>query len=170
MPKITRKEASWKPVKAVDLRRVGSEFGTCCRCGKQGLRYVHIVENKAGDCLEVGRECAIRLYSGYGAEQAQRRLRRLWGRRSRWPNRKWKKNARGNYVLSFPHENQKVRVTVFPDQFQGGWRFCIALGGDSPSFSKQQFNSIEDAKLGAFDECVEVFGWDAEPAAAKRFP
>jgi hypothetical protein len=64
MPKIIRK-SDWKPHKVVDLQSVGDDRGTCSRCGKRGLRFVHTLKNLAGDRLEVGSECATRLCSDY---------------------------------------------------------------------------------------------------------
>jgi len=73
----------WQPVRATDLRAAGSPPGTCERCGRTNIRFIHLISHATlGESL-VGSECARRLCFGYSPEREEARLRKLWQRQSR---------------------------------------------------------------------------------------
>jgi hypothetical protein len=150
-------KTGWQPIRATDLQAAGTGPGTCDRCGRRDLRFLHTVHNLDEGELQVGSECARRLCYGYSPEREEQRLRNLWARRSRWLTRNWGTSWKGNETLTFKHEGKTVRVTVFPGNF-GGWSYCIAFRGD-PLYPSGSFLTADAAKLDAFDRVAVVAGW-----------
>lgn len=153
----TRTKTGWHPVRASDLKVTGTWPGTCGRCGRRDLRFLHTVADPDGTEHHVGSECARRLCYGYSPEREEGRLRNLWQRRSRWLTRNWGRSWNGNETLTFPTDGHAVRVTVFAGRF-GGWSFCVGYGDDRV-FAPRAFESVDEAKLAAFDEVARVAGW-----------
>jgi hypothetical protein len=149
------KNVGWCPVRAVDLRHTGTEPGTCQRCGRHDLRFVHTLEDTSGGRLDVGAECARRLCQGYVPHAEERRLRNLWGRRSRWLLRDWYTSYKGNDTLAFLQGRKRVRVTIFPVKF-GGFQVCIAVAGQAPNYSPIAYKTTEEAMLAALDWLVDM--------------
>lgn len=151
-------KTGWHPVKAVDLFTLGAATGTCDRCHRTDLRFVHTVEHPTEGQLKVGCECAKRLCHGYPAAKEEARLRNLWSRRSKWLTRNWATSWKGNQTLKFDHDGKAIRVTIFPGNC-GGWSYCLAVGGMPPSFSPGNTATADEAKLSAFDRLAEVLDW-----------
>lgn len=153
---VTSTKTGWQAIRAIDLRATGEEPGTCQRCGRHDLRFLHTVDHPDEGHLQVGCECARRLCYGYAPEREEHRLHNLWSRRSRWLTRNWGQSRKGNETLKFKHEGETVRVTIFPDGF-GAFGYCIAVGG-TPFYS-EKFATADAAKLGAFDALADTCGW-----------
>jgi len=159
MPKLVTKTA-WQPIRATDLRLTGAEPGTCERCGRRDLRFLHVVKHPNGGQLTVGCECAKRLCYGYDPERAENRLRNLYARRSRWLTRNWATSRKGNETLKFNHEGETVWVTIFADKRDPKLFCCsISVDGGKPFFPSGNFVSADVAKLAAFDQLAETCEW-----------
>jgi hypothetical protein len=59
-----------------------------------------------------------------------------------WLDRNWRISRNGNSVLKY----QGKRITVFPSQFDDGYRVCV--GG---VFEQKTYNTEDEAKMAAFD-------------------
>src|SRR5688500_13784538 len=121
----TTTKTDWRPVQAIDLRAAGLGPGTCDRCGKRNLRFLHTVAHPTEGQRQVGSECARRLCGGYDPERKEAQLRKRWENRSRWLTRNWGRSWNGNPTLTFRHGGKVVRVTVYPGR-SGGWSYCVA--------------------------------------------
>jgi hypothetical protein len=150
-------KTGWRPILAIDLLTAGNAPGTCERCGRCDLRFLHTVAHADGRELRVGCECARRLYHGYSPEREEGRLRNLWARRCRWLTRNWGTSWKGNETLTFCHKGETVRVTVFADE-SGAWAYCISVD-DQRMFSPTKFASPDAAKLAAFDMFAAAAEW-----------
>lgn len=158
MPIVARRtKTGWRPLRCTDLRIAGGEPGHCERCGRNDLRFLHVVSHPDSGKLAVGSECAKRLCHGYDPDRAEGRLRNLWARRSRWLTRNWATSWNGNETLRVASDRGAVRVTVFPGRF-GGWSWCVSVEGE-PSFPSERYATADAAKLGAFDRVAEILDW-----------
>ena len=153
-------ELLWRPVRAADLRLVGQEPGTCDRCGRHDLRFLHTIVHLDGGQLQVGSECARRLCSDYSPKFEEAKMRSLWARRTRWLTRKWRLSTKGNEYLRFPHERKKVVVTIFPDACKPWlWGYFTVVGRGQRHFSPEKFTSSDAAKMAAFDSLSVKLEW-----------
>lgn len=157
-PLPTPRVSQWRPVGAIDLRAIGSEPGECQRCGRENLRFLHIVANPAKERMQVGAECARRLCYGYSPKREEARLRNLWTRRSRWLTRNWGTSRAGNPTLKFDHNGETIWVTVYSDSRFGGWKYSL-VGDEEKYFSPIRYASADAAKLAAFDRIAEALEW-----------
>lgn len=157
MPTIPTTKTGWYPIGVVDLRRTGEYPGQCDRCDRRNLRYLHTLEHPTEGQVHVGSECAKRICYGYAPEREERRLRRLWARRSRWLIRNWATSWNGNPTLKFKHDGKPVRVTVFVDQFDE-FSYCIDIAGER-QYPSGGYPTVDAAKLGAFDRLADACEW-----------
>jgi len=157
MPVIKR--TPWTPIKVTDLRMTKHEPGECERCHRRNLRFVHTLEHPIrGALVNVGRECALRLCSGYLPEREEAKLRSRWGRRTRYLSGPWRPSrGKGNPTLTMRTAQGKVCVTLFPSQY-GGFGFLI-MHKDHKTFSHDSYPTVEGAKLGAFETLADQMGW-----------
>jgi hypothetical protein len=158
-------QSDWQPIRVTDLLHNGEGPGTCGRCGRNDLRFLHIIEHPAKGRLDVGSECARHLCRGYLPEAQEGRLRNLWARRSRWLNRDWRRSWKGNEVLKLLDRARGVaRVTIFEDAVEG-WRYCVAVGEQAHcSRGCPGFPTADRAKLASFDHLALLLGWDSPTA------
>ncbi len=147
----------WRPSKVIDLRTTGQEPGTCQKCGRHDLRFVHLIEHPDDGSMQVGCECAARLCYGYDPKATESKLRNLWARRSRWLTRNWNTSRNGNDTLTFKHQGETIRVTVYRAKF-GGFGCCVTVGRES-FFLPGKFATTDEAKLTAFDRLAEALEW-----------
>jgi hypothetical protein len=63
-----------------------------------------------------------------------------------WLDRNWRRNYKGNSLLKF----QGKRITIFPSQFDDGYRVCVGR-----VFEKDTFKTEDEAKMAAFDTISE---------------
>ena len=152
-------QSLWRPVRAADLRLVGQEPGTCDRCGRHDLRFLHTIVHLDGGQLQVGSECARRLCSDYSPKLEEAKMRSLWDRRARWLTRKWRLSKKGNEYITFVHERMKVHVTIFSYAYRPWlWSYLVVVGREE-HFSPEKFASSDVAKLAAFDWIALKIGW-----------
>jgi hypothetical protein len=160
-------KTGWRPIKAVDLRRHGNTLGRCQKCGRQGIRFLHTVAHEDSRQLEVGSECARNLCYGYDPEREEAKLKTLWTRRSNWLTRNWATSWKGNQTLTFTAtvstatpipSKEEVRVTVFRDQYSGGYKVSIGVNKEV-MYLQQTFATQDEAKLEAFDQIADALGW-----------
>ena len=150
----------WTPDHVEDLRRnYGEDYrpGTCERCGKTGLRFVHVViSDEAENSMRVGACCATRLMKGYDASVQQRRLRNQYARVSRIPFRKrWHQSQNKNQTIVI----EGWRLTVYRGNDDSSrFRFSV-VRGDEKRFGIKKYKTELDAKFAAAWEFADLAGW-----------
>jgi hypothetical protein len=128
----------------VDVEELEDATATCEMCGKESIRYVHIVVHPNLEApLEVGCICAGKMTGDYeGAKRREQALRNRSIRRARWLSRKWRTSARGNSFLNVEGHN----VVTFQRR-SGRWGYRI-----DESFGIRTYDSEDAAKVAAFDD------------------
>lgn len=127
---------------------------TCEHCGKTRIRYIHvIIQRKTGERLYVGGECARQL-AGYDPTKAEKSVRQADQRRKRFVNSQvWRESAKGNPYRKYSTPNGIIVITIFPRE--DGYAWCF-VDGEQPIYSDQTFDTVNDAKLDAFDTLQEL--------------
>lgn len=145
----------WKYQDVIDLGE-GSYYEKCQMCGKEELRYVHILyHDEYPDYLRVGCVCAQKLTDDYSLpETKERELKNRLKRKQNFLKREWKlKPAKGTYSLKYKGEF----ITIFPAKFGGfGIVFQNIFYYD---LNGKKFYKLEEAKEAAF----EIFDNNHEP-------
>ena len=141
----------WRCIEVYDIREEGvaaedAEYATCEMCGKEQVRFVHIVEH--GDFpqrLSVGCICAMKLSGDYvNPRNQEAKLRNKALRKKKWLTRKWRISAKGNEYLNVEGHN----LVVLPSRYQQGlWKYKI-----NDRFSRQSYGSVEQAKTALFED------------------
>ncbi len=139
----------WNCVDVIDIRADGeavneSDYATCQMCGKEKIRYVHIMEHTdLEDQFEVGCVCAEKMSDDYiGPRVRENRLRNRAARRARWLQRKWRTSAKGNGFLNVEGYN----LVIYPTKSKR-WGYKI---GDR--FGQKTYATSSEAKLALFDD------------------
>lgn len=137
--------------RCVDVFDNGEATETCGMCGREEIRYVHVMEHPDyPENLEAGCVCAEKMSDDYvGPRQREARMKSKAGRRVRWLNRKWRTSSRGNPFLNTDGFN----IAIF--QYKNGWKkgkWGFKVGDD---FGNKAFASVEEAKMGAFEKLWE---------------
>lgn len=141
----------WRCVEVYDVRDEGvaaddTEYATCEMCGKEQVRFVHIVEHDDfSERLSVGCICAMKLSGDYVNPRDQEvKLKNKALRKKKWLTRKWRVSAKGNEYLNVGGLN----LLVLPNRFQEGlWKYKI-----NDRFSRQSYASAEQAKIALFED------------------
>ena len=125
----------------VDL---GEPVGTCRMCGRQIIRYVHIMRHPAYPRkIGAGCVCAGRMEGNPdAARERETAFKNRLSRRETFLHTPLKRSRNGNEYLRYKGEV----VTVLPDKFRKGFWKTVLRGQFSPSYA-----SKEDALADAFD-------------------
>lgn len=135
-------QRGWECVNVYDLKESGQDYATCEMCGKEEIRYVHVMRHPGHPDLEVGCVCAGHMEQDYQAALTRERaVRNRSARRKNWLSRRWRLSAKGNPYLNVSGRN----VGVFPAQ--SGWRWRVGH-----SFGAGTYPTPDQAKLALFDD------------------
>jgi len=150
---------SWTLKRVEDrLQKYGNGYppGTCEKCGKRGLRFVHIIERgNPNERKRLGACCAEKAISDYDAVSKQRSVRNQYIRVCRIPKRKWDESDNGNPTVII----DGWRLTVFPDKYRlGHFKFSIFRPNDT-HYSAESYESVFEAKSAAGRKLSELAGW-----------
>jgi len=139
----------WTVAEVIDLLTLGEPPGTCDRCGRDDLRFIHLLDHRAWpESIVTGKCCAQRLTTDYDPT-AEHALVLRARRRDRFPDlERWDISARGNPWIKY----RGATVTVFPKE--EGYACCVALDDDRTY--RHGFKTVRDAKLAAFDALVDM--------------
>jgi len=136
-PEIPKK--GWICIDVIDL---GYPSGQCGMCGKEEIRYVHIMQHEEGLTIGAGCICAGKMEGN--VELAKERENTLKGRISRFRtffNTELKTSSKGNLYTKY----RDTLITFLKDKNNAnGWKFVE--GGEFSIL----FDSLEDAKIAAF--------------------
>ena len=121
-----------------------TDYATCQMCGKERIRYVHVMDHpKLDEQFEVGCVCAEKMSDDYeGPMRRENRLQNRAARRRHWLQRKWRVSLKGNPFLNVKGYN----IVVYPTK-AGRWGYKI---GDR--FGPKTYATVTDAKLALFDD------------------
>lgn len=152
----------WVCVDVIDLEPADeNEYSTCEMCGKEHIRYVHIMVHDDHAGLDVGCVCAEKMTGDYiNPKKQEQRLRNRAARKTKWLKRKWRTSAKGNSFINAEGHN----LIVFPNKFHASkWSFGI-----DGIFSNRKFDSEAEAKLAMFDEFWKLLQADEEREEANE--
>ena len=138
----------WRCVDVIDLSE--NAYETCQMCGRENIRYVHIMENADfGGQLRVGCVCAEKMSDDYvGPRNREKRLKNRAARRVTWLTRYWRESTKGNHFLNIKEHN----ISVFPDKYRKDkWGYCI-----NNQFSRERYNSRDEAKMALFEAVCPI--------------
>lgn len=127
-----------------------ANYATCEMCGKERIRFVHIVEHDGfSGQLSVGCICAEKLSGDYvNPRSIEAVLKKKASRKGNWLTRQWRSSAKGNEFINVDGYN----LGVLPNQFRPGtWKYRI-----DDQFSKQSYPSSDHAKMALFEEFWKV--------------
>lgn len=139
----------WHLTDVIDIRDAGqsedeTEYENCMMCGKEKIRYVHIVEHpEIDDEFRVGCVCSEKMTNDYiNPGKRETALRNRANRRKNWVNKKWKFSAKGNHYLKI--ENHII--VIFRDKFSKKFKVMI-----DQTVGNKLFDNFEKAKIAAFN-------------------
>jgi hypothetical protein len=141
----------WICIGMIDLKEDDpeAELETCEMCGKEGIRYVHIMEHpQYPQTVRAGRVCAENMENDYTTPgQRERDLLNRYNRKITFLKREWQRRQNGNYVLRFKGEY----LTIMPNKFNKNY-FGVVYGGQSIwNFKGRKISDLMTAKMAAFD-------------------
>lgn len=118
---------------------------TCEMCGRDDLRYVHIMVHADFDRdVEAGCVCASKMEEDYRAAKSRESSLKKWEkRRARWMATQWRTSAKGNRFL-------KARGTLYvavPSRYRTG-QWIASIGG---KFLPGDYPSLEAVKSDIFE-------------------
>ncbi|MEO5327063.1 MAG: hypothetical protein H7829_02350 [Magnetococcus sp. THC-1_WYH] len=109
----------------VDVYDLEEATGTCGMCGREEIRYVHVMDHPHyPEALDVGCICAGKMTNYGGPRERENRLKNKASRRTRWLSRKWRVSAKGNEFLNTDGFN----ITIFPynqGRKKGKWGYKV---------------------------------------------
>jgi len=132
-----------------NMEDLGKPVHVCEMCGKEGVRYVHVMEHhEHSDKLRVGCVCAEKMENdAVNPKQREAKMKSRSRRLSSFLRLDWKMSDNGN--LTMMHKD--MRITIMKSKFRDD-RFGIALDGEFIwKHKSQDICSIEAAKVVAFD-------------------
>ena len=139
----------WILENVIDIREDGqsieeTEYETCMMCNNERIRFVHIVSHKDfGEKLKVGCVCAEKMTDDYiNPKKHERKLKNKAQRRINWLKKDWKTSKNGNLFS----EVNGYHILIYKDKRTK--KFKCKIG---ENFGKKQFDTIELAKVAAFD-------------------
>ncbi|MEQ8236259.1 MAG: hypothetical protein ABRQ23_05745 [Syntrophomonadaceae bacterium] len=141
----------WTCTGMIDLREddPDAEMEMCEMCGKEGIRYVHIMEHpRYQQTVKAGRVCAENMENDYATPgRRERELLNRHNRKMTFLKREWQHRQNGNYVLKFKGEY----LTIMPSKFNKN-NFGVVYGGQSIwNYKGRKMSDLRTAKLVAFE-------------------
>jgi hypothetical protein len=137
----------WYCAEVIDLEEA---VHTCQMCGKEEIRYVHVMAHKSHSELQVGCICAEKMSEdSVGPKEREKNLRNRAKRRTNWlVHRGWRTNVKGSYTI----RANGWTITAYPKEIQGRamWGY-IASQGNNKIWSRKLYDNDADARLGEFD-------------------
>lgn len=137
------------------MEDLGAPDAVCEMCENQDIRYVHYMEHpEYPGVLGVGCVCAGHMERDYeGARKRETQYRNVAQRRSRWLARRWRTSAKGNLYL----RTDGFNITLF--RKDAHWSGAITeRATDRTVFAKRSYETLDQAKLAAFDAMIRMKG------------
>lgn len=137
----------WVCINTEDL---GGLTGTCEMCDSVSIRYTHyMMHPDYSEMLACGQVCAGHMSEDLlGAEKRDNTMKANAGRRKRFPHRKaWYRNQNGNLQL----KDDNLRITIFCRAGKYWKAVVYNYRTDKSYFTRDSFETVEDAQRAAFD-------------------
>lgn len=123
------------------------EYEHCEMCGKEKIRYVHIMKNDDGSILRVGSNCAALMEDDYAAsKQRDNELKNRSQRRANFLKQTWSMRSNGNLVLMY----KGGLITIIKSKFNSGYG-VIYRNNIVWEYKGIKPMNLEIAKIAAFD-------------------
>jgi hypothetical protein len=142
------------------------EYERCEMCGKEKIRYVHIMKHESYGTVRVGRVCASKMEDDYkNPEQRDDECKNRAARRSNFLKRDWNRRSNGNYTLRYKGDN----ITIVKSKFGPG--YGVVFKGkyiwEYKGRKQMDFNTAKRAAFDLFDSLHEpktapTLYWDGE--------
>ncbi|MBO9616015.1 MAG: hypothetical protein J7619_25200 [Dyadobacter sp.] len=139
----------WEYETVIDLKEEGEDYETCMMCGKEEIRYVHIVSHdEVAETYRVGCVCAEKMTSDYvNPKERQRKLENRAKRKENWKYKEWKQSQKGNQYFKF----EGHLLLIYTDKRSGKFRCKI-----DETFGSKSYNYVSEAKAGIFEKIEEL--------------
>jgi hypothetical protein len=139
----------WEYETIIDLRDEGEEYETCMMCGKEDLRYVHVLSHdEVSETFRVGCVCAEKMTGDYiNPKERQRQLENRAKRKETWKYKDWKKSLKGNYYYKF----EGHLLVIFRDSRSNKFK-CII----DDKFGSKVYQYLSEAKEAIFCKMVDM--------------
>ena len=133
----------------IDLKEDREDYETCMMCGREELRYVHILSHdKVSDTYRVGCVCAEKMTDDYvNPKERQRRAEKRANRKEKWKYKDWKQSHKGNDYYNF----EEHLLVIFIDKKTNKFKYTI----DSV-FSLKSYQYMSEAKGAIFYKMEEM--------------
>jgi hypothetical protein len=131
----------WVCVDVIDL---GRPYGECGMCGKEDIRYVHIMKHENHQSIGAGCVCAGKMEgSANAARERENSLKNKINRFKTFSVTEFKTSAKGNLYTKY-----KDTVITFMQTKKdgGGWNYV-----ENGEFSSY-FKTLDEAKRAAFEK------------------
>ena len=123
------------------------EYESCEMCGKEKIRYVHIMEHESYGIIRVGSSCASKMEDDYtNSRQRDDECKKRAARRSNFLNRDWNRRTNGNYTLRYKGDN----ITIVKNKYGPGYG-VIFQGTSIWEYKDRKRMDLNTAKIAAFD-------------------
>jgi len=136
-----------------DIEDLGTPLIKSEMCESKTIRYVHHMEHSDfPDVLKVGCVCAGHMEGDLTASRAREAsMKSRSAKRNRWTKRARKESSNGNPYISADG------YQIIAYHRGEGWAYTVAaLDEPDVQHSKRNFNSINGAKLAAFDHITKL--------------
>lgn len=125
------------------------EFEQCEMCGKEKIRYVHLLEHPDyhGE-IRVGCVCASKMIDDYvNPQEREKDLKNRINRKKNFLKQEWRyKPDTGNYTLRYKGDY----ITIMKSSFGAGWG-VIFQGERRWDYHGKKITDLHSAKIVAFD-------------------
>jgi hypothetical protein len=139
----------WVYETIIDLKEDGEDYETCMMCGREEIRYVHILSHEEIDeTFRVGCVCAEKMTGDYvNPKERQRQLENKAKRKENWKYKDWKQNLKGNHYYKF----EGHMLVIFRDSKTNKFK-CIIDG----KFGSKLYQYLSEAKEAIFNKIEEM--------------
>lgn len=139
----------WQYETIIDLREEGEQYETCMMCGKEEIRYVHILSHdEVAETYRVGCVCAEKMTDDYvNPKERQRQLENRSKRKEIWKFKDWKQNLKGNYYYNF----EGHFLVIFRDNKTNKFKYTI-----EGKFGLKSYQYLSEAKDAIFNKIEEM--------------
>lgn len=123
------------------------EYESCEMCGKEKIRYVHIMDHKEYGTIRVGSSCAAKMEEDYvKSGQRDDECKKRAARRSNFLKQRWHARENGNFTLKYKGDI----ITIIKSKF--GHSYGVIFKGSFVWEYKGRKNmNLDIAKRAAFD-------------------
>jgi len=142
------------------------EYENCDMCGKEKIRYVHIMEHENYGTIRVGSSCASKMEDDYvNPVQRDNECKNRATRRSNFLKRDWNERSNGNYTLRYKGDN----LTIVKSKYDSGYGvvFQDTYVWEYKGRTRMDLNTAKRAAFDLFDslhvpKTTPTLYWDGE--------